>query len=64
MSNKIDINSVENCFLPPLEELSLKPLQGRMEDWRNDIHGAVMSKIEQSLASAPWLLLPDPIKIL
>ena len=33
-----------------------------MEDWRDDIHGAVMRKIKQILTSAPLLLLPDPSK--
>ena len=61
MFYKVD-NSVEKHCLPPLEELCLEPLHGRMKNWRNEIHGAVMSKIKQNFTSAPLLLLPDPPK--
>ena len=47
-------------ILAPLHDLNRN--EGRMEDWRDDIHGAVMRKIKQVLTSAPLLLLPDPSK--
>jgi hypothetical protein len=54
-------------YIPRLSSLlaslhDLNRVGGRMDDWQDEIHGAIVRRIKQVLSSAPLLLLPDPSK--
>jgi len=47
-------------LLAPLHDLNRN--EGKMEKWRDDIHGHIVRRIKQLLSSAPLLMLPNPAK--